>query len=82
VEKGDEYFWHDKNRWQSVPGYVGRPFDEPFWGSPVRRPVTPHPDFAQQAKDILQARFVTGFPTFREITLDQFVNLVIKAAKQ
>jgi hypothetical protein len=43
VEKGDEYFWHDKNRWQSVPGYVGRPFDEPFWGSPVRRPVTPQP---------------------------------------
>jgi hypothetical protein len=47
-----------------------------------RRPVTPQPDYAQRAKDMLQAKFVGGFPTFREISLDQFVDLIIKAAKQ
>ena len=46
--------------------------------SGVRRRI----DFAQQAKDMLQARFFGGFPTFREIYLDQFVDLIIKAAKQ
>jgi hypothetical protein len=83
LEPSDQYFWHDQKEWNSVFGYAGynRPFSKAFWGSDVRRLVTPQPDFAQQAKDILQARFVTGFPAFREITLDHFVDLIIKATK-
>lgn len=84
LEPSDQYFWHDRKEWDSVFGCAGynRPFSKAFWGSDVRRLVTPQPDFAQQAKDILQARFVTGFPAFREITLDHFVDLIIKATKQ
>jgi hypothetical protein len=80
LEPSDQYFWHDRKEWDSVYGYAGydRPFSKAFWGSDVRRRI----DFAQQAKDTLQARFVVGFPAFREIALDRFVDLIIKAAKQ
>jgi hypothetical protein len=75
IEAGDEV--HTGQQWE--------PFDPVAYGREsirsFRRPVTPQPDFAQQAKDILQARFVTGFPAFREITLDHFVDLIIKATK-
>ena len=78
IEAGDECMTIDGTGWLPVAHHIGKPFRIEHWRCFMRRRI----DFAQQAKDILQARFVTGFPAFREITLDHFVDLIIKATKQ
>lgn len=41
LEPHDQYYWHEKKRWDVVFGYAGydRPFAKAFWGSVVRRLV-------------------------------------------
>ena len=75
VEEGDEVLTRAVIGWGK---YSPRAFGETVRNDmEARRPV----DYAKRAKDILQNKLGPGSP-FSDTALDEFVDLIIKAAKQ
>jgi hypothetical protein len=79
LEPGDEFLFVNQHPW-----YLVGAFHPAVPGQKYRRPVKSEepdlPDYAQQAKDILQNHF-GYFADIRDAELDTFVDLILKAAK-
>jgi hypothetical protein len=86
--KADDQVLLDVSYWRPLGKDGGTVQDERYRAYPVgyyRRPVKSEepdlPDYAQQAKDILQNHF-GYFADIRDAELDTLVDLILKAAKQ